>query len=88
MPLQVWKFIDDFLAGERLSLGASQKFFSQIKPLARIHAQESEQFFKMIAENAEKVGMIVNDQKTQLLCVSTSIEFDVSSYIKMSDGTS
>ena len=86
MPLKVWKFIDDFLAGERLALSVSQRFFSQKKPMLKLHAQECELFFNSVVKNANEIGMRVNESKTQMLCLSTSIDYDVCSFIRTPSG--
>ena len=42
--------------------------------------------FHRIKSNAERYGMKVNAQKTQLLCTSTAINYDVRAYIEV-EGT-
>ena len=63
MPLGVWKFIDDFLAGERLTIEKGQRFISQDKEKRSLHALESESLFNTVSENAKKIGMSVNNKK-------------------------
>ena len=85
-PQMVWKFVDDFLAGERLFIDAATQFFTTNKQQARIHAVESQLFFESVSRNAANIGMTVNDRKTQLLCLHSAIDRGVSSYIKIQGG--
>ena len=87
VPLRMWKYVDDFLAGERLSIDVTEFFFSTNKQKILIHVAGSERFFKSVAENATSIGMRVNESKTQLSCLSTAIDSHVNSYIKLEDGT-
>ena len=52
----------------------------------KLHAQESESFFKNVVRNVAEVGMRVNELKTQLLCLSTAIDSEVSSFIRTPTG--
>lgn len=52
-----------------------------------IHAQQCEELFHSVRENASEIGMTVNQKKTQLLCVSPAIGTTVQSYIRVEDGT-
>ena len=87
MKLEVWKFIDDFLAGERMSTDVAQKIYSEQKTSTIMHAQRSEMFFRTVVENAGKIGMHVNESKTQLLCLSTCYSSNTSSFIRTTDGS-
>ena len=40
-------------------------------------------FLNTIVENAAKIGMKVNKNRTQLLCTSTAINYDVRSYVRV-----
>ena len=86
MSLGIWKFIDDFLADERLAVNVGQRFISQKKPCLKLHAQASESFFRNVVENAASIGMTVNESKTQLLCLSTAIDSEVSSFVRTTTG--
>ena len=41
--------------------------------------------FLTVVKNASDIGMSVNERKTQLLCISSAIDSDVSSYIRLTD---
>ena len=58
---------------------------SQEKKRVLAHAQHCELNFKAVKSAAEKVGMSVNDAKTQLLCISGNKDIDVNTYIRTSD---
>ena len=84
--MAVWKFLDDFLAGERIPIDQGQRIIKQNKEECCLHAKESEAFFNVVAENAAKVGMRVNEDKTQILCVSSALNSNVSSFINLPNG--
>ena len=75
------KYIDDFLSTEHLALTGAYNIFSTNKPEAVLHAKRCQEFFVAVKKNAENVGMKVNDQKTQLLCIDFVHGRDVSAYI-------
>ena len=56
------------------------------KPCLKLHAQASESFFRNVVKNAATIGMTVNESKTQLLCLSTAIDSEVSSFIRTTTG--
>ena len=64
-------------------------YFQVDKPLRlkrSLHAGGCERLFELINRNASARGMKVNPSKTQFMCVSSSIFYDVSSYIDTADG--
>ena len=58
-----------------------------MKQRITIHASQGEIFFKRIIASSDEIGMKVNENKTQLLCISASNESTVSFYIKLLDGS-
>ena len=50
------------------------------------HATKSQSVFNNLQSEASKIGMLVNDKKTQLLCISPSTNI-CKSYLVTSDGT-
>ena len=78
-------FIDDNTIFEKVPVDRCLKNISEVKEIRWVHAKDSERMFETVCKNAEVVGMKVNRQKTQLLCVSASKNYDVRSFIH-SDG--
>ena len=79
---KILKYVDDFLASEKLFMGAGYTIYSQNKQVLQIHAQQSEDIFRRVKENAERIGMRVNDKRTQLLCISAQIPTCVFTFIE------
>ena len=79
--------MDDFLSCEKSWIGNAYRIFGQTKQHSVIHAQKCEDVFKTVKSNAEAVGMRVNEKKTKLLCISPATGTEVSSYIRLNDGT-
>lgn len=65
-----------------MALSSGISTYSQNKELKKIRARECETLFKTISKNATEMGMKVNENKTQLLCVSVAINSQVSSFIE------
>ena len=80
-------YIDDLTVGEVLDLEIAVSTFSQRKEERRIHARKSEDFFKIISQNATSIGMQINSGKTQLLCVCDNLNSSTKSFIYTSSET-
>ena len=63
-------YIDDTNGIERLSTNAGVKSISDRRQTTMIHARDSETFFNEIEMRSTLLGMKINAQKTQLLCIS------------------
>ena len=51
------------------------------------HDNVTQMMFNMITEESKRRGMVVNDHKTKLLCVSAAQLFDAGATIYAADGT-
>ena len=83
----VLKYVDDLIAIEKLFTGAGIFSVCQKKRLIDIHATGSQSFFERVKMRAEAMGMTVNENKTQMICISAAVNSDVNSYIRLLDGT-
>ena len=81
------KYVDDLIAAERLALTSAYNIFTTRKTAALIHARDCQNFFENVKQNAELIKMKVNTEKTQLLCVSSTSERDINTYIRTENGT-
>ena len=83
-PVKVFKYIDDNLICEKINFGTCPlvppnspgEMPSKIK-----QALPSQNAFRSITTNAEKIGMVVNNNKTVLLCISDALNYKPSTYI-------
>ena len=82
------KYVDNLNAGEKLLLDSAVSHLSSQKEERRIRAYGCEELFKTVSSNSAILGMLVNDSKTQMICISPSIHYDVKSYIETTDGAS
>ena len=87
MELGLYKYVDDFLASECLCLSDGFKLIQQSKQSIEIHAWKSQALFDAILTQASNIGMTVNEKKTKLLCISSSLDSSVTSYIRMADNS-
>ena len=80
------KYVDDILSTEHMPITSAYNIFSTHRPEAILHARGCQTFFNTIKENASEIGMTVNDQKTQLLCINAVHDRKVDAYIRLANG--
>ena len=80
-PLDVRQFVDDISAGEKVAISSGVMSIGQNKQVVDIHAGKCQRFYDLVAKNAAAVGMKMNGLKTQLLCITSAINYDVRSFI-------
>ena len=73
----VAKFIDDINGREKCNIKGARSVFTTRKEQRFVHAKECERFLRLVTDNAVKIGMRVNQSKTQLLCTTTAINYEV-----------
>ena len=78
-------YIDDLNIGEVHALEKSKKHLSVNKEVKTIHAKFCENKFENIKRRADNIGMVINADKTQLLCVSDNNFCEVKSYLIADD---
>ena len=77
----VVKYVDDQTSSEKLDVSNSIKMTINGRKIGVKRAMKSEVQFRTIEENATRIGMKVNCNKTQLLCVSAAKSFTPEPYI-------
>lgn len=55
---------------------------SAAKRMLKVHAWKTESFFEKIFQMARKLKMVVNQKKTQILCISAAKHDVVSTYVR------
>ena len=79
-------YIDDLNTIEKVKQSTAVSVLSANRPVIKPHAIMSERNFERIKVQAENIGMRVNSEKTQLLCITGNTVNSVQSYIRTSDG--
>ena len=72
---------------ERVGLNTAVRTITTGKQLMALRASECERFFNGMLESSGGIGMKINSQKTQLLCVSPAGSNEISAQIKVGDTT-
>ena len=85
-PVIIFKYVDDNITVEKLNFGSVPVSEGISGPVKRKQAISSQNAFLSITSAAQLKGMIVNESKTNLLCVSDSLNFKTSAFIKDSEG--
>ena len=78
-------YVDDYNAIEKVRAAGAASQFTEGKPKYEVKANLSEGIFKKVKKDSADLGMVVNDAKTQLLCVC-HLGKQISSYIHLEDG--
>ena len=73
------KYVDDLTVDEH--------HFSTDREKREIHAAGCEEIFEAVRRNASRIGMQVNNAKTQLICLSSNSAIDVQSSIVVDNET-
>ena len=74
-------YIDDLTVGETHAMERAKYHISSQRTLKTVHAYHCEDSFNGIKKNADAIGMVINNAKTQLICVSANSGCDIKSYI-------
>ena len=80
-PLREKMYVDDWTGLEKTDITKAESTFSVKKEERMVHAEEAETVFLQMQKNAAEIGMRVNPTKTQLLCTTTAINYQVRSFI-------
>ena len=78
-------YIDDYNVIEKVRTIDAPSHFTEGKPTYRVHAPQSEDVFHSVFYKAKDIGMQVNADKTQLLCIRGGGE-DLRTYIRTEEG--
>ena len=81
--LSTW---NDIIGIEKLYNGSGKTIYSQKKTTTKVHAIKYEDIFKRVKEKGESIGMRMNDNKTQLVCITAATSSEVTAFIRLSDG--
>ena len=83
-PSEFWytKYIDDGLGGEMKLNNLGVSHITDKKETKMLHAKECENFMKLTTDNAKKIGMQINANKTKLLCISVAKSSLINTYVK------
>ena len=82
----VVKFVDDQTSAEKLDVSNSIEMTINGRNIGVKRALKSEKQFRTIERNAGMIGMKVNNDKTQLLCLSAARSFTTEPFIIDSSG--
>ena len=80
------KYVDDCLSLEKLCFSNAERFNVDGRMHALSSAMKTQSHFNTVEYNAAQRGMIINNNKTKLMCISAARSYAPSSYIVMSNG--
>ena len=80
------KFVDDSMLVSKVNMDSAPESLSVGKPIKSKHDIESQNVFRRMVRRAEERGMVVNNAKTKVLCVSDAQTYKAEAYLKDCDG--
>ena len=86
-PVLVFKYIDDNLTCEKVNFGTTPVTQQHSGPIKLKQAIPTQNAFVSITTEGKRKGMVVNADKTKLLCISDYINHTPLTFILDSDGT-
>ena len=84
-PAKMIKYIDDSNIIEEVKIDDGELHLTTHKRISRIRAEKTEGFVKKIRERSEDIGMVVNDKKTQALCITAQKHTEVRTVIQLGE---
>ena len=84
-PVLVFKYIDDNLTCEKVNFG-QVVIVPGDPPTKTKHVIPTQNAYRSITTNAKKIGMVVNDSKTVLLCISDALNYRPKVFILDNNG--
>ena len=84
--LDVDKYVDDNLQEERISMENAPRLLTTHSEERMKHTIGTQNVFRHVIRAAEKKGMKLNAKKTNMLCISDSLNFKARCYIEDRDG--
>ena len=87
MDGRIKKYIDDGLFGEQVCNLNAACHITQSKVQKFLHARKSEEYLKLTAQNASKIGMQINAAKTKMICITVAKNSMVNSFINLPDNS-
>ena len=85
--IHIVKYVDDQTSAEKLDVSNCVKININGRSIGVKRAMKSEAKFRTIERNASMIGMKVNANKTQLLCISAACTFTPEPYFLDSQGS-
>ena len=88
-PGALWqlKYIDDGLKGEKLCTSNAVSHITCKKETKYLHAKRTEDDLKLTLQNVKKIGMRINEEKTNMICITVAKNSLVYSFINTENGT-
>ena len=85
--VRIFKYVDDNLLCEKLNFGPVDAAALPSGKLVKVkQAISSQNAFRSISSNAERIGMRVNSSKTNVLCISDALSYSPMTFIVDSAG--
>ena len=75
------RFIDDGFCLSKVNFENSIGFNVNGQKYRVKHAIQTQNVFRHVVRNTEDLGMVVNSQKTDMVCVSGAMDFQADAYI-------
>ena len=85
--VRFFKYVDDNVSCAKLSFGATITLTRGGFKIKSRQAIPTQNAYRSVTSRAKEIGMVVNNSKTSLLCVSDALNYRPDTYIIDTDGT-
>ena len=85
-PINSYVYIDDYNTIEKVPIKNAPTHITTKKQQVNVVAIKSGLQYSRVEEMAKRIGMVVNENKTQVLCIHSSKFSEVKSYIRTKNG--
>ena len=80
------KYVDDQTSIKKLDMSNAARMTVNSRKLAVKKAIKSESLFWRIEKNGNNIGMVVNSDKTSILCILAALSYTAETYIRDGSG--
>ena len=85
--IKCYKYVDDCLSIEKQGFLGGQEYVENDQTYISVRAQKSENHLRTVEFNSSGRVMIINKNKTKILCISASKSYQPTTYIMTNKGT-
>lgn len=84
-PVEGKKYIDDLSALSKDNTSSGISYITEMKERRLLWSEGTQLYLDSVTKNAAAIGLAVNEEKTQLLCVNGARNYEISSFVNVGE---